>query len=586
MMAMPDTVEIDGYLMSYDVILMPEQYDTFLEGFVYDDDGNPIPDAQVFMGNEGWGTGVMTDPDGWYHLDAPYGIYQAGAMAPGYQDEWTEVDLTFGPMSYDFYLSYFEVDGAITGHVFDAETGLDIPGVHVFIADEFNFWDTMADEFGEFWMDVPNGIYTVAFDHPDYATFWMDGIEVSNDTTYLDVPMVMYTGGLEGYVYDDETGDPLTDARIAVVSLTDSIAFMGNSDFDGYYNIPTLNGDYEVFADADGYDPVDAGFVSIADNWEYLDIYLEPHEFATAPEINYIVDQPFDQGRQVRMQFWPGGTEWGPFMGYSIWRLTNTPMGQVFDFVDYIPNHDFEAYNLVAPTLVDSNAYVTDPAEYMSIFMVTGHYDMYGYIDGEPAAGYSIDNIIPGIPGALVLMGSSETGVQIGWDASLDDDFQFFEVHRSLTGDFSVEIVMATVDPVYTDTDVTIGETYYYMVKAVDANGNVSEGTNVVNTSIVSVDDERALPTAFGLSQNYPNPFNPTTSIEFALPEASQVTLEIYNLLGQKVRTLVNGFQQAGYITTSWDGMDQNGREVSSGTYIYRLQTEDVSFSKKMILMK
>jgi len=94
------------------------------------------------------------------------------------------------------------------------------------------------------------------------------------------------------------------------------------------------------------------------------------------------------------------------------------------------------------------------------------------------------------------------------------------------------------------------------------------------------------IPTAFGLSQNYPNPFNPTTSIEFALPEAANVSLEIYNLLGQKVRTLVNGYVSAGYVTTRWDGLDQHGQEVGSGTYIYRLKTTDRTFTKKLVLMK
>ncbi len=136
------------------------------------------------------------------------------------------------------------------------------------------------------------------------------------------------------------------------------------------------------------------------------------------------------------------------------------------------------------------------------------------------------------------------------------------------------------------DVNVSVGQTYYYQVMAVDANGNIGDGTNIVTTSIVSVDDASVLPTVFGLSQNYPNPFNPTTSIEFTLPEASQVSLEIYNLLGQKVRALVSGYVAAGYIKTQWDGLDQMGSELSSGTYIYRLKAGDLSISKKMVLMK
>ena len=345
------------------------------------------------------------------------------------------------------------------------------------------------------------------------------------------------------------------------------------------------HGKYAVLVFAEGFEMAEYGMITIQDNWVTLDISLERREFATPPEINFIVDNPFDQGRQVRMQFWPGGTEWGPFSGYSVWRLTNTPMGEVFDFVDYIPFRDLEVYNLVAPTLVDSNAYVSDPVDFTSLFMVTGHWDMHGFIDGMPAPGYSYDNIHPGMP-VVNLVSSTEDGVEIGWDASMADDFQYFEVSRASNPDFTDASMYATVEPAFFDDAVTVGQTYYYKVNSIDANGNASDNSNVITTSIVSVDGLELLPTAYGLSQNFPNPFNPTTSIEFALPEASEVTLEIYNLLGQKVRTLVNGSVPAGYINTLWDGMDQNGMEMSSGTYIYRLQTADVTFSKKMVLMK
>ena len=258
----------------------------------------------------------------------------------------------------------------------------------------------------------------------------------------------------------------------------------------------------------------------------------------------------------------------------------------MYDFVDYIPNYDLDEYMLVAPTLVDSSANLDVPEFYTSIFVVAGHWDAFGFIEGQPMTGYSKDNIHPGIPGPLSLLSSTDTGVEIGWEMSMADDFQYFEVYRATNPDFTDADVYATVETMFSDGDVIIGQTYYYAVSAVDANGNMSETTNVVTTSIVSVDDLEMIPTAYGLSQNYPNPFNPTTSIEFALPEAAQVSLEIYNLLGQKVRTLVNGYVPAGYINTSWDGLDQNGKEISSGTYIYRLQTADQTFSKKMVLMK
>ena len=100
------------------------------------------------------------------------------------------------------------------------------------------------------------------------------------------------------------------------------------------------------------------------------------------------------------------------------------------------------------------------------------------------------------------------------------------------------------------------------------------------------------LPNEFGLSQNFPNPFNPATVIEYALPRASEVKIQIYNILGQKVRDLVDERQEPGYKTIHWDGKDQNGTEVSSGIYFYRIVahavhgSEDFVKSKKMTLLK
>ncbi|MEJ2048991.1 MAG: FlgD immunoglobulin-like domain containing protein [Calditrichota bacterium] len=88
------------------------------------------------------------------------------------------------------------------------------------------------------------------------------------------------------------------------------------------------------------------------------------------------------------------------------------------------------------------------------------------------------------------------------------------------------------------------------------------------------------------MDQNYPNPFNPTTSIGYALKENTKVVLKIYNLLGQEVRTLVNGNQEVGYKKVAWDGMNDKGTRVASGIYIYRIKAGDFVKARKMILMK
>ena len=98
--------------------------------------------------------------------------------------------------------------------------------------------------------------------------------------------------------------------------------------------------------------------------------------------------------------------------------------------------------------------------------------------------------------------------------------------------------------------------------------------------------EPEAIPSTTRLVQNYPNPFNPATQIAYELPEAGEVRLTIYNALGQEVRVLAQGRQEAGYYRVTWDGKDAAGRQVSSGLYFYRLTSGSFAETRKMLLLK
>ena len=99
--------------------------------------------------------------------------------------------------------------------------------------------------------------------------------------------------------------------------------------------------------------------------------------------------------------------------------------------------------------------------------------------------------------------------------------------------------------------------------------------------------NKRTIPAFFELDQNYPNPFNPVTTIGYRLSNAGNVKLIIFNLLGEKVRTLVNGHQNTGSYTLMWDGLNDFGDQVTSGVYFYRMQFDSKMIkSRKMILMR
>ncbi|MEA2095454.1 MAG: right-handed parallel beta-helix repeat-containing protein [Candidatus Cloacimonadota bacterium] len=113
-------------------------------------------------------------------------------------------------------------------------------------------------------------------------------------------------------------------------------------------------------------------------------------------------------------------------------------------------------------------------------------------------------------------------------------------------------------------------------------------GPNAFAWNPVSVEDNSIVtPTRSQLYQNYPNPFNPTTTISFSVTQNSDfVTLSVYNIKGQKVKTLVKEIKDSGYYQAVWDGTDNNKKQVASGVYFYRLSTGEKTLNKKMLLLK
>ena len=112
-------------------------------------------------------------------------------------------------------------------------------------------------------------------------------------------------------------------------------------------------------------------------------------------------------------------------------------------------------------------------------------------------------------------------------------------------------------------------------------------GPNAIGWSPVELDDNVIVqtPEVF-LHQNYPNPFNPSTTIKYFIKENSKVSLNIYNIKGQKVKQLINDQLASGEHSVVWNGTDDNGKSVSSGIYFYKFKAGSYSHTKKMILMK
>ncbi len=108
----------------------------------------------------------------------------------------------------------------------------------------------------------------------------------------------------------------------------------------------------------------------------------------------------------------------------------------------------------------------------------------------------------------------------------------------------------------------------------------------VVNAEVTSEQNDVALPSAFRLDQNYPNPFNPETEISYQLPEKANVELTVFNLQGQKIKTLFAGQQEAGNYRAKWDALDETGNRVASGVYLCQLRAGKFVATRKMLLLR
>jgi photosystem II stability/assembly factor-like uncharacterized protein len=138
--------------------------------------------------------------------------------------------------------------------------------------------------------------------------------------------------------------------------------------------------------------------------------------------------------------------------------------------------------------------------------------------------------------------------------------------------------------PMVSVYDMKIHDTGYYLALGTHARSMYKFDLGLITG--INTGEITNNPNGFRLYQNYPNPFNPTTTISFNLSKTSEVSLKIYNLLGEEVTTLLSASLLSGFQSVEWDGRDNNGHRVASGTYIYRLQAGGFTESRQMVFLK
>ncbi len=218
-------------------------------------------------------------------------------------------------------------------------------------------------------------------------------------------------------------------------------------------------------------------------------------------------------------------------------------------------------------------------------------------LDGSPARRYlGNDPTVAQTPPGWI---SLAWGSQWTEGQPLESDVHWSELQRRIgnngnwTSVYEGQIARWSDGAIAYDTNGTVPVLFHARVR--DAQGKYSVWSNVVYSAMQpsnQVAEGTVIPTRYELKSNYPNPFNPSTTIEYHLPAQSRVTIKILSLLGQEVKTVVDGIENAGVHQSQWDGRNNSGVDAASGVYFYRIEANSIgganSFArvKKMILLR
>jgi hypothetical protein len=318
------------------------------------------------------------------------------------------------------------------------------------------------------------------------------------------------------------------------------------------------------------------------------------------PKILSIRDVPNDQGGKVLIRWVASSldTNVNELTHYTIWRAIPQPQTKFnqpnksyrirkFNGITYFwenigsqPAHKLQYYAFTAQTLYDSMS-TTDGKHY---FFISAHtYDPNVFYDSFVDSGYSVDNLAP-LPPRRVASRYENGAVLLTWDHNSETDLRGYLIYRSDKSGIDIYKtgpIATTRDSFYIDRSFPTSGRVYYVVGAQDIHDNISSNNSEVEIIITSVSYENEIPKSFILYQNYPNPFNPATTIEFDIPERTQVKLIIHDALGYEIKVLLDKDLEPGKYKLNFDA-----RDLPSGVYFYTLKTPKFRKTNKMLLIK
>lgn len=583
-------------------------------------DGIPLAGARVtvFSVNPKRGnkltarSSARTDDMGVYIIPVDPGNYVVQAQADGFMMEYfdnaqvsdsattvsvkdsahTVVNLALTPL------------GRISGHVTDALTGRPIVRAHISLFNERKnakrYFETRSDSLGVFnFKALPADDYLLKAEASGYVTeFWQEAdsvqnaiaVKIENGQTVSNIVFTLSEGAcLNGHVRKAADATPIPGALVTVTSEDGRIKRIAGVLRDGSWTVGGLvAGKYFVSAAAFGF--VQQWYDSVATKRDATLVEVQATE--TKDNIDFSLSQIVRRGAVVSGWVTDDSTKL-PISNAAVIAVSISRFGKyertVTDSNGYYKITGLaagryvllgQARNFIAEYY--DNAKSWRKAEVLSVALTDVITDINFALAPQLKGGYLITGRVKEKNGQAAAFALVNVAVadEVLAATVCEEDGQY-----ALTDLPADEYQVSASTPGYQDAALSTGSI------------TLGSGKNIYDASILmveeiitGVDQQSSVPQQFSLEQNYPNPFNPTTEIRFTLAEKADVTLTVYNLMGQVVAKLYDGVCSAGTHQTVWDGLDQNGLRSASGVYLYRLQAvsgeQNLSQTKSMILMK
>jgi hypothetical protein len=336
---------------------------------------------------------------------------------------------------------------------------------------------------------------------------------------------------------------------------------------------PEFNEAAEEFIQAD-IDVFGGAHLPVIMQWFEFHGLIDPKDYQ--PQISHdpATDvQTLSDSYSVRCQIVPSKSALDTAGLWLIWSLDSVFIDSSQLIADSSNYFYAEIPGVTEPSAINYYFYARDSLNITSVNPDNAPDDYFSFYAGPDS--------LPPPPQNIVIIDSINI-VDLRWQELITGKYISYHIYRSEEGgDFF--LIDSTSSSAFTDTTVSIGFHYYYYVTTVfnPWESNPSDTIGVLVQAITGLEDINILPSVYKLEQNYPNPFNPTTIINYELPITNDVDLSIYNLVGQKIATLVREKQQAGSYQVEWDASS-----FASGVYYYVITAGEFRDVKKMILIR